>query len=260
MGSRRLCFLHLICHGFVKANLFLCVGTVIHSNYGSQEIRACRGPTFRHPFLLLALLVSALSLRGLFFLTCYASKHLIVLSLLNTNTSIFFGLLLHAGLVLSVAYSWRLVLFLLRSPHRATTAVRGRSSLTIVPIRMLSLPSICAGPSLSHLLAIEARSTSLSDALVPTIILLLGFLVGELVGKALLSVDLGPFTVVRRLSYATLWCAAALSPVKTTETGPLSPLFYKGILSSGLRTRGTRCLSFSSLFLSGIIITVVLAL
>lgn len=170
--------MHLICHGFVKANLFLCVGTVIHSSYGSQDSRSCRGLTTRHPFLVLALLVSALSLRGLFFLTCYASKHLLVLSLLNTYTSLFFRLLLHAGLVLSVAYSWRLVLVVLQSPHSLTISVSGPSCLVKFPIGMLTLLSVCAGSALSSSLCLEAGVVSLNDVLVPVFVLLLGFFGG----------------------------------------------------------------------------------
>jgi len=183
LGSKRLCFLHLICHGIVKANLFLCVGTVIHSNYGSQEMRASRGLFFRHPFLLVALVVSSLSLRGLFFISCFASKHLLVNTLLNTYTSIFFGLLMHAGLVLSVAYSVRLVLFVLRSQHTCPSTHRGPSSLVNVPIMLLSLPSIVAGPILAQRLVLEALFCSQYSALVPVLVLLLGFLLGHRVSE-----------------------------------------------------------------------------
>ena len=252
--------MHLICHGFVKANLFLCVGTIIHSNYGSQEQRSCSGSAFRHPFLLLALLVSALSLRGLFFITCYASKHLLVLSLLNTSTSFFFGLLLHAGLVLSVAYSWRLVLVVLRSPHQPTTAVSGQSSLVTLPIGMLTLPSICAGPSLSQGLGLESIRITLVDALVPAFTLLLGFLVGWLAGVATLSFGPGPFMMLMRVSYATLWIIKTSGTVVNTENGPLSPLFYKGIISARFRSREAGKLQFTNLFLSSLIIAALLAL
>lgn len=224
--------MHLICHGFVKANLFLCVGTVIHSSYGSQEHRSCGGTTFRHPFLLVALLVTALSLRGLFFIACFASKHLLVLSLLNTYTSFFFGLLLHAGLVFSVAYSWRLVLVVLQSQHTPSTAVGGQSALVTLPIGLLTLPTSCAGPFLSHFLALESRRVTRYDALASVSTLLLGFGVGYLVGEAGSPSVLGPFTILRWLRYASLWCASFCGQTIFSVSGPLSPLFYKGILSS----------------------------
>jgi len=252
--------LHLICHGFVKANLFLCVGTVIHSNYGSQEHRACSCTSFIHPFLLMALFVSSLSLRGLFFITCYVSKHLLVLSLLNTHTSFFFGLLLHAGLILSVAYSWRLVLVLLSSPHQPPSAVSGPSSLVNLPIGLLTLPTICAGPALSHFLILETRTASLVEALVPVFTLLLGFFVGLLVGEAGLPFALGPLSMLRRLRYATLWFVNVSGPIKNTEAGPLSPLFYKVFYRSRGRATGAITARLPSLFLSGIIIAALLAL
>jgi len=252
--------LHLICHGFVKANLFLCVGTVIHSNYGSQEHRACRGTTFRHPFLLLALLVSALSLRGLFFITCYASKHLLVLSLLNTYTSIFFGVILHAGLVLSVAYSWRLVLVVRQSPQQPPSATSGPTSLVKLPIGLLTLPSICAGPALAQSLVFEARTVSLSDALVPVVTLFLGVFVGTRVVEDGLSTGVDPFAILSRLRNATLWCVNFCGPIVSTVTGPLSPLFYKERIIAGTRSRKAGALRFSNLFLTGIIIVALLAL
>merc|ERR1712212_1025013 len=97
-------------------------------------------------------------------------------------------------------------------------------------IGMLTLPSICAGPSLSQGLVLEIRFHSLSEALIPVFTLLLGFGVGKIVGEAVVSVGLGPFTNLRRLRYASLWFVSVSEPIKTTETGPLSPLFYKGFL------------------------------
>jgi len=252
--------LHLICHGFVKANLFLCVGTVIHSSYGSQEHRACAGPSFRHPFLLMALVVSSLSLRGLFFITCYASKHLLVTSVLNTYTSTFFGLLLQTGLVLSVAYSWRLVISVLVSPHRPSITRRRQASLVTLPIGFLTLPSICAGPALSHSLVLEFRVLSLTDALVPVLTLLLGFLTGTSARAELKPGALSPFSCLRKLSYATLCCVEIGGPIAATEQGPLSPLFYKGLLKAGMVSRSPGILSFPSFFIAGIIIAALLVL
>lgn len=181
LGSRRICFLHLICHGIVKANLFLCVGTVIHSNYGSQEIRACRGLSSSHPFTMVALVVSALSLSGLFFITCYESKHLLVLSLLNTYTSLIFGLLLHAGLVFSVAYSWRLVLVVLCPTTLPSPLVGGSTSIVKLPIGLLTTASTLAGPALSNSLVLETRVSRPAGSLVPLLVILLGFFLGFLV-------------------------------------------------------------------------------
>lgn len=260
LGSRRICFLHLICHGIVKANLFLCVGTAIHSNYGSQETRACSDLSGTHPFLMVALVVSALSLRGLFFITCYASKHLLVLSLLNTYTSLFFGLLIHAGLVLSVAYSWRLVLFVISSPHHTTSTRRGQSTLVTLPIGLLTLPSIVAGPLLSNSLLLETRCSGHFSALVPVLVLLLGFLLGRRVwaGPQVCASD--PFLNLRKVSYAVLRCVALGGPIKATEAGPLSPLFYKSMLKAGLVSGSTYAGSFPTLFSAGIILAALLAL
>merc|ERR1712212_30690 len=164
------------------------------------------------------------------------------------------------GLVLSVAYSWRLVLTVLNSPHRPSSSVSGPSSLVSLPIGLLTLPSICAGPFLSQSLVMVSRFVSFNDALFPVFTLLLGFFVGFYVRDSVVTLGLGPFMILRGLSYATLCSANVCSRVKATETGPLSPLFYKGILSSGLLYRSTGTLPHSALFLSGIIIAALLAL
>jgi len=149
---------------------------------------------------MVALSISALSLRGLFFITCYASKHLLVLSLLNSYTSAIFGLLMHAGLVLSVAYSWRLVLAVVRSPHMSTLTRSGPSIFVALPIGLLTLPSIVAGPFLARLLVLETRVSSQYFALVPVLVLLLGFFLGEVAQSGVND----PFRNLRQVSYASL--------------------------------------------------------
>ena len=95
----------------------------------------------------------------------------------NRNIN-FFGLLLHAGLVLSVAYAWRLVLVVFQSQHQPSSGISGQSSLVTLPLGLLSLPTISAGPTLCQLLALEAGFVNLSESMIPGLILLLGVFVG----------------------------------------------------------------------------------
>ena len=62
------------------------------------------------------------------------------------------------------------------------------------------------------------------------------------------------------VSYATLWSVCLGGPIKATETGPLSPLFYKGLLKAGTYSRGVSAFTFQNLFSTGLILAALLAL
>jgi len=69
LGERAACFAHLNVHASFKALIFLVVGTLFHSLYGSQEARAS-GPLHSvSPFLLLVLAGALASMCGLVFLS-----------------------------------------------------------------------------------------------------------------------------------------------------------------------------------------------
>jgi len=225
LGSTNICFLHLICHGFVKACIFLCVGTIIHSSFGSQELRSCSGLASSHPIVLLSLLIASGSLSGLFFITCFASKHFFLLSLHNTNTPFFICFLIYVGLVLSVAYSWRLFFSLYQSSHSNTLCRSGYTGVSLLPCIFLALLSIIAGPLLANILVLDFRCISLLDGLASCFILGSGLFVGSLYCELGPTSFSPPFSILTYLSYSLLRSLPACSLIKNTELTPISPLF-----------------------------------
>merc|ERR1712083_1007092 len=69
LGFRCLRFFHLNCHAMFKALLFISVGVLIHSCYGSQEGRGLVNVPYSSPWLLVCTLVSCLSMCGMVFLS-----------------------------------------------------------------------------------------------------------------------------------------------------------------------------------------------
>jgi len=67
LGKRSLCFAHLNTHAAFKALLFMAVGTVIHAVYGNQESRSCAVLAYSSPLMITTLVVSLLSMCGVFF-------------------------------------------------------------------------------------------------------------------------------------------------------------------------------------------------
>lgn len=79
LGEVDLAFMHLLCHAFFKAGMFLRVGALISHNVGDQYFSDFSSPTaVLSPAALLRLLVGSLSLVGIPGTAGYASKESIV--------------------------------------------------------------------------------------------------------------------------------------------------------------------------------------
>jgi len=109
LGSRSLAFMHINTHACFKALLFMAVGVACHSNYGSQSLRVV-GTTISATTLVgTSYLVSSLSMCGLFFLSGWCSKEVILERFTNSGVSGPFVLMLWVSVVLTVFYSFLLV-------------------------------------------------------------------------------------------------------------------------------------------------------
>lgn len=74
LGFKSLTFNHLQTHAVVKAQLFVCLGSLIHSNFGSQELRSCLGLSTRSVFTIVCFIAGVLRLGGITFSSCYYTK------------------------------------------------------------------------------------------------------------------------------------------------------------------------------------------
>merc|ERR1711931_475513 len=119
LGFRSFCFAHLNVHAAFKALLFLVVGTIIHSHYGSQEVRASVPLLSISPLLAWILVVACSSMCGLIFLSGWVTKEAILESCLNSGVSISILDLYYLGIGLTLIYCLRLCRLLLDGQSQA---------------------------------------------------------------------------------------------------------------------------------------------
>jgi NADH:ubiquinone oxidoreductase subunit 5 (subunit L)/multisubunit Na+/H+ antiporter MnhA subunit len=100
---------HLIRHALFKSGLFLAVGVVIHYGFRRQEVRTSRLDSLRGRRLL-TLGLPLIALSGVPSLSGFSTKELIIVARMREGRRalLAFGLIL--GAILTLAYSWRVVL------------------------------------------------------------------------------------------------------------------------------------------------------
>jgi len=106
LGLRRLTFNHLLSHAVIKALIFIRVGTLMHSYYGSQEARSSSRLHYASGLTTIILGLRALGLAGITFTSGYYSKE----PLLEAGYSRGLGLLSLVGLYLSFSVTLRYLL------------------------------------------------------------------------------------------------------------------------------------------------------
>jgi len=103
-GSKRAVLLHLLCHGPFKALLFLCVGTSIHSSYGSQESRYAIHLGSARGLTSVLGTISLFALSGLPFLAGGISKHTLFALISGSSSPLIIFVSFLLGVVLTGAY------------------------------------------------------------------------------------------------------------------------------------------------------------
>nr|WDV10336.1 NADH dehydrogenase subunit 5 [Rhabdopleura sp. NHMO H2136] len=149
-GFSEVSFLHLCCHSFFKALLFLCSGSFIHSCQESQDLRSLSGVGVVVPITGLCFLVGCLSLMGQPFLSGFYSKdYLLGGFLFGSGQGWFFGWGLVFVFILSLSfsfgYSLKLIywVFLVKPSGMIFFPMEDYSLVT--PLVILSLSSIFGG-------------------------------------------------------------------------------------------------------------------
>lgn len=133
---------HLITHGFFKALLFLCAGSVIHALEGEQNIKKMGGLRSALPITFLTYMAGALALMALPPFSGFFSKDEILWSLFSSGNFFLFFLAFVTGL-LTCFYMTRLTFYvffgqLKKQPHREKTALN-------IPLIVLAFLSLFAG-------------------------------------------------------------------------------------------------------------------
>merc|ERR1712142_618033 len=109
LGLKSLTFLHLNLHASAKALLFMAIGLIIHTNYGSQESRQSGSWVTNSYLIPFSITVSCLSICGITCLRGWVSKDYILSGFYSTSHSNFVLLAFLIGIMLTVCYSSRLV-------------------------------------------------------------------------------------------------------------------------------------------------------
>jgi len=117
LGERSLCFAHLNTHAAFKALLFVGVGITIHSGFGGQEARSYTAITSSSPFILIAMVVSMLSMCGFIFLSGWVTKEAILGACVNSYSGLLLLFFFYLRLALTLAYSFRLTQIFFDAGH-----------------------------------------------------------------------------------------------------------------------------------------------
>jgi len=147
LGERSLCFAHLNTHAGFKALIFLCIGTIIHSCYGSQESRSIGGLLLTSPILITVLLAAFGSISGIVFLSGWVTKEAILEGCFRASTGLCTLVLFYLGIGITLAYSVSLLRLLYLSIFN-TVALCSSFSCTLVtkvPLLFLLLLSVLQG-------------------------------------------------------------------------------------------------------------------
>jgi len=151
LQQRSLAFFHLVLHASFKALLFISVGIIIHSVYGSQSFRKM-GTLVSSSWLVgCSFVISSLSLCGLIFLSGWCSKESLLAAFYSSSTPYLLLVCFYLGFFLTLSYSFRLVYYS-ASVYKSHVAVSGFSSVSArakVPLGILICLSVLQGSCLS---------------------------------------------------------------------------------------------------------------
>nr|ARB50150.1 NADH dehydrogenase subunit 5 [Perissonemia borneenis] len=109
MGDFFLSYFHLLSHAFFKSLLFMCSGLIIHSVCDSQDIRYMGCMFNEKPYSMTCFIISNMSLCGLFFMSGFYSKDMILESFIYLNMNFVKMLIYMLSISLTVCYTVRLI-------------------------------------------------------------------------------------------------------------------------------------------------------
>jgi len=151
---------HLVNHAFFKALLFLVGGYIIHAINNEQDIRKMGGLLRILPFAYIGIVIGSLSLLGFPFFSGFFSKEKIIELFFSMyenvfsnvyyfNSLIFFQMLVNIAVTFTVLYSIKIVVYVFFLKYvnnkKVLINLHFSSFVTIIPLFLLSILSICSG-------------------------------------------------------------------------------------------------------------------
>ncbi|MFF5080706.1 NADH-quinone oxidoreductase subunit L [Actinoplanes sp. NPDC000266] len=149
-GAYALAIIHLLAHGFFKANMFLGAGSVMHGMHDQVDIRRFGGLRKYMKWTWLTFATGWLAIIGIPPLSGYFSKEPIIAAAFERGdwTSWLFGMAALLGAGLTAFYMTRLFVLTFHGPERYTEDNKHPHEspyIMTVPLMILALGSIAAG-------------------------------------------------------------------------------------------------------------------
>jgi len=171
------CFFHMMSHACFKALIFICVGTYIHSIYGTQEYRRFNYIKYL-PYISTFITVAILTLLGFSFTSGFYSKDLILERLYENAISVCAFL---TGIGLTTCYSIKMLrrVLLMGSFSGSRNLRLGSVRWAIkLPIMILGIFRLINGSFASYFTRVMFVVLSVTDKTIPLILITLGAIVG----------------------------------------------------------------------------------
>lgn len=143
-NEKSYCFFHLLSHAFFKSLLFLCVGTSIHSLYGTQDTRHRKIAVNSYTAVFGS--VSIISLRGFPFTSGFFRKH-IILEVGERSRAV---CIFYLGMGLTLLYSYHMIKYLLKRTTQRSLNIGEHSWMVKAPLYVLGVSSITFGSTITH--------------------------------------------------------------------------------------------------------------
>lgn len=221
-GERSFCFFHLNTHAAFKALLFLAVGSIIHTRYGSQEVRATLVLPCCSPYLLVVLVLSSSSLCGLAFMSGWCTKEAILEAFFSEGGRFASLFIFYLGIALTVIYSFRIIqcLFCGLNLIACSPSFLARSSLIQEPMNWLLCCSLVQGTLLSLNTKLSLSFLSYADKGFVLVISLLSLGLAAFSSNLRLVV-VSPLTDLKLRTSLLSHTSGLSSPLQNTEVSML---------------------------------------
>ena len=151
LGAYNAAIFHLVTHGFFKALLFLCAGSVIYTMHHEQDMRKMGGLSKKMPLTTALMWIGSLAIIGFPFFSGYYSKESILESAFfsNSNIGIYAYTLGITTALLTAFYSWRLLFMTFHGEPKESNKIYNNIQdvpmVMSIPLIFLAIGSIFSG-------------------------------------------------------------------------------------------------------------------